>query len=215
MQHHKLLIMSYNLPKIAMIFLFIGLVSCQDKERGQDTEVDIIPAEEKKDELGDQDRPMARSYLLAKMRENDELSSFTEELGQSGIEEEFEGEEGIYTFFAPSNAAYDRIPAKEMNAGDSVEIGNRMRYYMVEGEMTVDYLRERIAASEDGRYEFKTALGEKIWATKEGDKIVLIDVLGNKASIVTTNMDEFYGVYHIIDNAVSYTHLTLPTIYSV
>lgn len=194
--------MSYKFSRIMIICLFMGLFSCQDKERGKDTEVDIIPAEEKKDELRDQDRPMGRSYILAKMRENDELSSFTEELSQSGIEEEFEGEEGIYTIFAPSNAAYDRIPAKEMNPGDSLEIGDRMRYYMVEGEMTVDYLRERIRASEDGRYEFRTALGEKIWATIEGDKIVLIDVLGNKASIVTTNMDEYYGVYHIIDNVL-------------
>ena len=194
--------MSYKFFKIWIICLSIGLFSCQDKERGQDTEVDIIPAEEKKDELNQQDRPMARSYLLARMRENDELSAFTEELGQSGIEEEFEGEEGLYTIFAPSNAAYDRIPAREMNRGDSIETGNRMRYYMVEGEMTVDYLRERIRASENGRYEFRTALGEKLWATMEGDKIVLIDVLGNKASIVTSNMEEFYGVYHIIDNVL-------------
>ena len=194
--------MSYKFFKIWIICLSIGLFSCQDKERQQNTEVDIIPAEEKKDELNDQDRPMARSYLLARMRENDELSAFTEELGQSGIEEEFEGEEGLYTIFAPSNAAYDRIPAREMNRGDSIETGNRMRYYMVEGEMTVDYLRERIRASENGRYEFRTALGEKLWATMEGDKIVLIDVLGNKASIVTSNMEEFYGVYHIIDNVL-------------
>jgi uncharacterized surface protein with fasciclin (FAS1) repeats len=194
--------MSYKFFKIWIICLSIGLFSCQDKERQQNTEVDIIPAEEKKDELNDQDRPMARSYLLARMRENDELSAFTEELSQSGIEEEFEGEEGLYTIFAPSNAAYDRIPAREMNRGDSIETGNRMRYYMVEGEMTVDYLRERIRASENGRYEFRTALGEKLWATMEGDKIVLIDVLGNKASIVTSNMEEFYGVYHIIDNVL-------------
>ncbi|MHA6281349.1 fasciclin domain-containing protein [Salinimicrobium sp. CAU 1759] len=135
--------MSHMFLRIMIVCLFIGITSCKDKEREQDTEVDIIPAEEKKDELNDQDRPMARSYLLARMRENDELSAFTEELSQSGIEEEFEGEEGLYTIFAPSNAAYDKIPAREINAKDSTEISNRMRYYMVEGEMTVDYLRER------------------------------------------------------------------------
>lgn len=192
--------MSHMFLRIMIVCLFIGTASCKDKEGEQDTEVDIIPAEEKKDELNDQDRPMARSYLLARMRENDELSAFTEELSQSGIEEEFEGEEGLYTIFAPSNAAYDKIPAREINAKDSTEISNRLRYYMVEGEMTVDYLRERVRASESGRFEFRTALGEKLWATMEGDKIVLIDVLGNKASIVTSNMEEFYGVYHIIDN---------------
>jgi uncharacterized surface protein with fasciclin (FAS1) repeats len=122
------------------------------------------------------------------------------------MEEEFEGDEDIYTIFAPSNAAYDRIPAREVNPEeDTVYWENRgddLRYYMVKGEMTVDYLRERIRASENGRYEFETALGEKLWATLEGDNIVLIDVLGNKARIMTSKMDEYYGVYHIIDNVL-------------
>lgn len=85
---------------------------------------------------------------------------------------------------------------------DSEGGGTDLRYYMVEGEMTVDYLREKIRTSEDGRYEFRTALGEKLWATEKGDSIVLIDVLGNKATIVTSDMDEHYGVYHMIDSVL-------------
>ena len=196
--------MIYKLPKILIIFLFAGLISCQNNKNKSDSETDILPAEEKKDELNSPDRPRPRSYMLAKMREDDELTAFTEEFERSGLEEEFKGKEGIYTIFAPSNAAYDRIPARQMNPdNDSLRSNaNLMRYYMVEGEMTVDYLRERIRASENGRYEFRTALGEKLWASLEGDKIVLTDVLGNKASIVTSNMDEYYGVYHIIDNVL-------------
>ena len=192
--------------RLLILSLVVNLFSCQDEEKRQNADVDIVPTEEKKDELNDKNRPMLRSFLLAKMRENEELSSFTEELRKSGLKEEFEGEEGIYTIFAPSNAAYDRIPAKEMNTGDnSVSDESRadlMRYYMVEGEMTVDYLIEKIRASDDGRYEFETALGENLWATLEGDKIVLIDVLGNKASIVTSSMNEYDGVYHIIDHVL-------------
>lgn len=192
--------------KTMLLFLSIFLIACQDRENRQDSDVDIIPPEDKNEEISEQNRPMSRSYLLAKMRENGELSSFTEELDQSGLEEEFEGKEGLFTIFAPSNAAYDRIPAKEINADGSpkTEESRRdlMRYYMVEGEMTVDYLKERIKASDEGIYEFKTALGEMLWATLEGDKIVITDVLGNKAAIVTSNMEEFYGVYHIIDNVL-------------
>lgn len=196
--------MSYNSIKVIILCLFIVLQSCQNRENRENPEIDNLSAEEIEDELEEQERPMSRSLLLAKMRENEELSSFTEEFKESGLEEEFEGEEGIYTFFAPSNAAYDRIPAIEMDADDnSLSSENRadlMRYYMVEGEMTVDYLVEKIMASEDGTYEFRTALGEKLWATAEGENIVLVDVLGNKATIVTSVMNEYDGVYHIIDN---------------
>ncbi|MCY2688059.1 fasciclin domain-containing protein [Salinimicrobium sp. TH3] len=198
--------MSYKFLKIIIVGLFIGLFSCQDKENRGDSDTEIFPAEEKKDELREDDRPMPRSYLLAKMRENDELSTFTEELKRTGLEEEFEGKEGIYTIFAPSNAAYDRIPAKEMKEGDTLEAGENqkdlLRYYMVEGELTLGALREEIRTSEDGRYEFETALGEKLWAVEEGDDIVLIDVLGNKAKILTSKMEEYYGAYHIIDNVL-------------
>ena len=182
------------------------MIACQDKKEDRNSEIDIIPQEENTIEVNETERPMPRSYMLAKMREEGELSSFTEQLERSGIEEEFEGDEGIYTFFAPYNAAYDKIPAKEINPDGSLKTGESsadlMRYYMVEGEMTVDYLLEQIKASEDENYEFSTALGEKIWATEEGGKIILTDVLGNKAAIVTSNMEENYGVYHIIDNVL-------------
>lgn len=197
--------MDYKYLKVATVFLVLSFLSCQDKENRSDSEVDIIPAEEKKDELRDQDRPMPRSFLLARMRENDELSSFTEEIQRSGLEEEFEGDEGIYTIFAPSNAAYDRIPARELDpdADPGAQSGKGdLRYYMVEGELTVDYLLQEIRASEDGRYEFRTALGEKLWATEENGRVVLIDVLGNKAAIVTSQMEDHYGVYHVIDNVL-------------
>lgn len=190
--------MIYKISRIVALSFIAIFLSCQDKESREGSEKEILPAEEKKDELRDDERPMSRSYLLAKMRENEELSAFTEEFKRSGLEEEFEGEEGIYTIFAPSNAAYDRIPAKEMDP----EGGTDLRYYMVEGEMTIDNLRQRIRSSEDGRYEFRTALGEKLWATEEGGKIVLIDVLGNKASIVTSSLNDHYGVYHVIDNVL-------------
>lgn len=192
--------------RILWIFLAAGLFACQDHEKNKSENVEIIPAEEKKDELRENDSPMERSRILARMREEGELSRFTEEMQNSGLEEEFEGKEGLFTIFAPSNAAYDRIPAKEINPDNSLgtQQTNRddLRYYMVEGEMTLDYLRQKINASNNGRFEFRTALGEKLWASEEGDKIILTDVLGNQAAIVTSNMEDHFGVYHIIDNTL-------------
>ncbi|WP_029038404.1 fasciclin domain-containing protein [Salinimicrobium xinjiangense] len=192
--------------RILIIFLTAGFFSCQDRDKNTSENVEIIPAEEKKDELREDDAPMERSRILARMREEGELSRFTEEMQKSGLEEEFEGKEGLYTIFAPSNAAYDRIPAKEMTPDSSLGTdnskGDDLRYYMVEGEMTLDYLRQKINASNNNRFEFRTALGEKLWATEKGDKIILTDVLGNQATIVTSNMEDHFGVYHIIDNTL-------------
>jgi uncharacterized surface protein with fasciclin (FAS1) repeats len=198
--------MSHKIFRILTICLFAGLLSCQDKENRSNSEAEIFPPEEKQDELRDQDGPMERSRILAKMREDDELSAFNEHFEKAGLQEEFEGKEGLFTIFAPSNAAYDRIPAEEINTEGQTETvqkeGDDMRYYVVEGQMTVDNLLQKIRASEDGRYEFRTALGEKLWAIEEGDRIVLIDVLGNKARIVRSHMDEYKSTYHVIDNVL-------------
>lgn len=187
-------------------FCFIFLISffsCKDAENEEKLETDVTSAGEEVN-ITEDDRPMSRSYILAKMREEGELSSFLEEMQSSGLEDEFEDREGPFTFFVPSNAAYDRIPAKELKTEDSVEarkeLRDNMRYYMAEGELTVDYLKEKIRASENGRYEFRTALGEKLWASEKDGKIILTDVLGNQAAIVTSTMDEYYGVYHVLDN---------------
>lgn len=187
---------------ILFAFLGAGLFSCQERENRDSKEVEIIPEEA----VSENNTPMERSRIIASLRENEDLSTFSRNLEQSGLSEEFEGKEGRFTFFAPSNAAYDRIPAKEINPDGSPLTGESekdlMRYYIVEGELTVDYLREKIRASENGRYQFTTALGEKLWATEEGERIVLIDVLGNKAAIQTSKMDDYYGVYHVIDNVL-------------
>lgn len=198
--------MNPRLIVLLVAFFSVGLFSCQDSEKNKSEDVNIMPPEEKQDELRENETPMERSRILATLRENEDLSTFTRNLDQTGISQEFEGDEGIYTIFAPSNAAYDRIPAREledMNNPENMEANrDRMRYYMIEGEMTLDWLREKIRASEDGRYEFTTALGEKLWASEEGDRIILTDVLGNQAAIVTSNMDDHFGVYHMIDNVL-------------
>lgn len=186
---------------ILAVFLF----SCQDKERSGG-EIDILSSEEK--EMDTTERPEPRSFVLASMRENEDISSFTRNLEESGLSEEFEGREGLFTFFAPSNAAYDRLPAqKRQQMEDTANLEKRrelMRYYMVDGEMTVDWLKQKIEASEEGSYEFTTERGEKLWASYEDGRIILTDVLGNRAAIEKSNMNEYKGVYHVIDNVLRY-----------
>lgn len=188
-----------------MLALF--LFSCQDKERKGD-ETDILPPEEKEMDTAQSERPEARSFVLASMRENEEISSFTRDLEETGLSKEFEGREGIFTIFAPSNAAYDRLPAGErQKMEDTANLERRrelMQYYMVDGEMTVDWLKQQIESTEDGSYEFTTELGEKLWASYEDGRIILTDVLGNRAAIEKSNMNEKKGVYHVIDNVLRY-----------
>ena len=84
---------------------------------------------------------------------------------------------GPYTVFAPTNAAFGRLPAG-----------------------TVDNLAQRIAAG-GGVATLTTVEGEPITVTHPGGAFLLTDVNGNKSYIETPDVRQSNGIIHVV-NAV-------------
>lgn len=195
---------------ILTAFFSTVLMSCKDSDR-EGNEVEIMSSDEKNDSLVFEDNiptedVIGGSAALERLGDDPGLSSFNRNVMSSGVSEEFEGREGPFTFFAPSNAAYDLLPA-EQKAGlndprNSSENRELMKYYMVDGEMTVEWITEKIETSGNNSYTITTMNGKELTATLEGDKVVLTDPSGNKAVVQKSEMDERFGVYHTIDNVL-------------
>ena len=197
---------------ILTAFFSAVLMSCQNSDRSEADEVDIMSADEKNDSIVfEENEPgqdiMGGSTALQRFGDDPGLSSFNRSVMSSGVSEEFEGREGPFTFFAPSNAAYDALPAEQMSGlndpKNSSENRELMKYYMVDGEMTVDWIIQKINASENKSYTITTMNGKKLQATLEDNKVILTDPSGNKAVVQKSEMDERFGVYHTIDNVLS------------
>ena len=192
-------------------FFSAALMSCQDSDKKGAEEVEIMSVDEKTDSITVEDTLLGLNDLpadspLGRFQADPELSSFDRNVRSSGIAQELEGKEGPFTFFAPSNAAYDRLPAEQRekitdprNSSTNREL---MKYYMVDGEMTVDWIRQKIESSENKSYTIRTMNGKELTARLEGDKVILTDPSGNKAVVEKSEMDERFGVYHTIDNVL-------------
>ncbi|NEV93483.1 fasciclin domain-containing protein [Psychroflexus sp. YR1-1] len=113
--------------------------------------------------------------------------------------------EGPFTVFAPTNAAFAKLP--EGTVATLVEPENKekltsiLTYHVVSGEfMAADV----VAAINDngGSFVIPTVQGEELTATLKGESVVLTDANGNKSTVVMADVDASNGVIHAIDAVV-------------
>jgi uncharacterized surface protein with fasciclin (FAS1) repeats len=112
---------------------------------------------------------------------------------------------GPFTVFAPTNAAFNRLPAgtvdtllKPENKGTLTAV---LTYHVVAGRITSGQLIKLINAGH-GKAVVTTVNGEKLTAKKMGKNIVLVDAKGGVATVTTANVMQSNGVIHVIDRVL-------------
>ncbi|MDF8334232.1 fasciclin domain-containing protein [Novosphingobium cyanobacteriorum] len=109
---------------------------------------------------------------------------------------------GPFTVFAPTNAAFAKLPAgtvdtllKPENKGTLTKV---LTYHVVPGKITAADAVAAINAG-GGKAVLTTVAGAKLTATLEGGKVVLTDEKGGKATVIAADMMEKNGVIHVTD----------------
>jgi len=101
---------------------------------------------------------------------------------------------GPYTLFAPDNDAFARLPhgrlATLLAAASKQELGRLLTYHLVRGRLTVKDLKPG---------KLKTVNGATITVSMDGDKVVLTDSHGTKATIVKSDIATSNGVIQVVD----------------
>ena len=112
---------------------------------------------------------------------------------------------GPFTVFAPTNAAFGKLPAgtvqtllKPENKAKLVKI---LTYHVVPGRLTAADIMAKIKAGH-GKAMLKTVEGENLTAEMKNGKLVLIDAKGGMATVTQANVMQSNGVIHVT-NAVS------------
>lgn len=113
---------------------------------------------------------------------------------------------GPFTVFAPTNDAFENLPAgtvetllKPENKPTLVKI---LTYHVVAGAYDYDAIAKAIKAG-NGMAQLKTVSGGKLSAMMNGThNIVLKDEKGNAATISTYDVYQSNGVIHVIDSVV-------------
>ncbi|MCB2376416.1 fasciclin domain-containing protein [Hymenobacter sp. BT635] len=123
----------------------------------------------------------------------------------AGLVETLQGK-GPFTVFAPTNAAFNALPAGTVETlvkpENKATLTKILTYHVVAGNMTSDKIMAAIKAGK-GTATLKTVSGGSLYATMNGPKnVVLTDEKGNVSCISTYDVLQSNGVIHVIDKVV-------------
>src|SRR5271155_295332 len=113
---------------------------------------------------------------------------------------------GPFTVFAPTNAAFAKLPAgtvdtllKPENKDMLVKV---LTYHVVPGRMTAVSLMKAVKDGE-GAAKLKTVAGEDIWVKQAGPgKLTITDSKGDVAMVTIADVLQSNGVIHVIDTVL-------------
>ncbi len=122
----------------------------------------------------------------------------------AGLVETLQGT-GPFTVFAPTNAAFAKLPAGTVDTllapDNKAMLKNVLTYHVVPGRLDAKALTAQ-ARKSDGKAELTTVSGGKLWVVLSGDKLSLRDGKGVNAAITTADVYQSNGVIHVIDTVV-------------
>ncbi len=115
----------------------------------------------------------------------------------AGLVETLESK-GPFTVFAPTNAAFGKLP--EGTVDNLVKPENKatltkiLTYHVVPGKLEASDLS-------DGR-KLKTVEGEELTVKKADGKVMIVDAKGGTATVTIPNVNQSNGVIHVIDTVL-------------
>ncbi len=113
--------------------------------------------------------------------------------------------EGPFTVFAPTNAAFDKLPegtvATLLKPENKNMLTNILTYHVVSGKLMAKDVINAIQSS-NGTATVETISGGKLQAMIVDGKVMLKDEKGNTATVTATDLNGENGVIHVIDSVV-------------
>lgn len=112
---------------------------------------------------------------------------------------------GPFTVFAPTNAAFDKLPAGTV--GTLVKPENKatltkiLTYHVIAGKLGSKEVAAAIKAG-GGKAELTTVQGGKLWAWMEGKNLMLKDENGGTSMVTIADVFQSNGVIHVIDTVL-------------
>jgi len=112
---------------------------------------------------------------------------------------------GPFTVFAPTNAAFDKLPKGTVETlvkpENKATLTTILTYHVVAGKMGSKEIAAAIKAG-GGKAEFTTVQGGKLWAWMDGKNLILKDEKGGMAKVTIADVFQSNGVIHVIDTVL-------------
>ncbi|MEQ9375160.1 MAG: fasciclin domain-containing protein [Imperialibacter sp.] len=113
--------------------------------------------------------------------------------------------EGPFTVFAPTNAAFAKLPAGTIESllkpENKAQLAKILTYHVVPGRFDAAAVVAAIKSGK-GKSELTTVSGGRLVASMEGMKVKLTDESGNASYVTATDLKGTNGFVHVIDTVV-------------
>jgi uncharacterized surface protein with fasciclin (FAS1) repeats len=112
---------------------------------------------------------------------------------------------GPFTVFAPTNAAFAKLPAGTvenlLKPENKAALAKILTYHVVAGKMTSVELKKAIQEG-NGTAMLKTAAGGSLWAMEKDGAIWLKDEKGGTSKVTIADVLQSNGVIHVVDSVI-------------
>jgi uncharacterized surface protein with fasciclin (FAS1) repeats len=113
---------------------------------------------------------------------------------------------GPFTVFAPTNAAFAKLPAGTVDTlvkpESKATLTKILTYHVVPGKMTAAALMKAVKDGE-GMAKLKTASGDTLTVKQEGPgKLSITDAKGGKSMVTIADVLQSNGVIHVVDTVL-------------
>jgi uncharacterized surface protein with fasciclin (FAS1) repeats len=112
---------------------------------------------------------------------------------------------GPFTVFAPTNDAFAKLPAGTVETllkpENKAMLTKVLTYHVVPGRLDSKSIGKLIKAG-GGSAQLKTASGGTLWASMQGDNLILKDEKGGTSTVTIANVYQSNGVIHVVDTVL-------------
>ncbi|QNN42894.1 fasciclin domain-containing protein [Pedobacter roseus] len=122
----------------------------------------------------------------------------------AGLVETLKGK-GPFTVFAPTNSAFDKLPKGTVETllkpANKTMLTKVLTYHVIAGKMDSKAIAAAIKKG-NGKAEFTTVEGGKLWAWMKASKLMLKDEKGGMSMVTIADVNQKNGVIHVVDTVL-------------
>jgi uncharacterized surface protein with fasciclin (FAS1) repeats len=191
-----------NLAKRITSLAVVALVmaSCGDGKKKDE----MVDATDSTEVAVDSTEAVAATTIVDVAAGNPDFSTLVAAVQAAGLVETLSGD-GPFTVFAPTNAAFDKLPAGTVDGllkPENVEkLKGLLTYHVLAGKFDAAAVTDAITQGK-GKYTVTTVQGQKIDLSIKDGKVVLTDANGKTSTVVAADVAASNGVIHAIDSVV-------------
>lgn len=185
----------------SLALVTVIMTSCAD---GKQKEEETLTTVDSTEVVMDEPEVVQPTTIVDVAVGNEDFSTLVAAVQAAGLVETLSSE-GPFTVFAPTNAAFEKLPAgtvEDLLKPENVEkLKSILTYHVVSGKFEAAAVIDAIN-SNNGKFTVETVNGGKIDLSLNDGKVVLTDANGKTSTVAMADVPASNGVIHAIDTVV-------------